>query len=69
MSTNMSWLATIFSRLRVEFICRRRQNVGGEAPAVIVQLDFVIGVHNMENGGVGAIIINIKFSHRCGVPV
>jgi hypothetical protein len=53
MSMNMSWLATIFSRLRVGFICRQRQNVGGEAPAVIVQLDFVIGVHNMENGGVG----------------
>ena len=62
MSTNMSWLATIFSRLRVEFIFRQRQNVGGEGPAVIVQLDFVIGVHNMENGGVGA--TKIKFSHR-----
>ena len=63
MSMNMSWLATIFSRLRVGFICRQRQNVGGEAPAVIVQLDFVICVH-MENGGVG--VIKIKFSHRSG---
>ena len=62
MSTNMSWL--IFSRLSVEFICRRRQNIGGEAPVVIVQLDFVIGVHDMENrlGDVGA--MKIKFSHR-----